>query len=252
MKDIFSFILSTWYIWVLAIIASILKYFSPRIKGYFGEKSVSFFLSRLDPAKYKVVNNVMLKSGEKTTQIDHIVVSNFGIFVIETKNYQGWIIGDEYSEYWTQVIFKRKEKLYNPIRQNYGHIQALKALLVEYSSVPYVPIIAFTTKADLKVTVKTDVIYTVNILRTIRKYTNESVSDEVRDKIVNILSTENIVNKEDRKKHVLEIHVKLDNKENMIEQGICPKCGNKLVLRRGKYGSFMGCSGYPKCRFKCN
>jgi len=58
------------------------------------------------------------------------VVSNYGIFVIETKNYKGWIIGNEFDDYWTQVIFKRKEKLYNPIKQNYGHIQALKIFSV--------------------------------------------------------------------------------------------------------------------------
>jgi hypothetical protein len=47
----------------------------------------------------------------KTTQIDHVVVSEYGVFVIETKNYTGWIVGDEKSDYWTQVIYKRKERL---------------------------------------------------------------------------------------------------------------------------------------------
>lgn len=75
--------------------------------------------------KYKVLNNITLQTDGRTTQIDHVVVSNLGLFVIETKNYKGWIIGDEYSEYWTQVIYKRKEKLYNHIRQNYGHLMAL-------------------------------------------------------------------------------------------------------------------------------
>lgn len=56
--------------------------------------------------------------------IDHVVISKYGVFVIETKNYRGWIIGNEKSEYWTQVIYKRKERLYNPIKQNYGHIKA--------------------------------------------------------------------------------------------------------------------------------
>ncbi|MDN5364321.1 MAG: hypothetical protein PWQ91_1383 [Eubacteriales bacterium] len=74
------------YFFVLAV-----GLFLPKIRGFFGEKSVAFFLSRLDPAKYKVLHNVMLPAGSKTTQIDHIVVSNYGIFVIETKNYGGWI-----------------------------------------------------------------------------------------------------------------------------------------------------------------
>jgi hypothetical protein len=80
----------------------------------------------------------MLQVGNKTTQIDHIVVSNYGIFVIETKNYKGWIMGNEYDEYWRQVIYKRKEKLYNPIKQNYGHILALKGVLKNFSDLNYI------------------------------------------------------------------------------------------------------------------
>jgi len=88
-----------WYLWVLVIAVGILDLFMPRIKGFFGEKSVSFFLSRLDETKYMVINDIMLQVGSKTTQIDHVVVSNYGVFVIETKNYKGWIIGNEFDEY---------------------------------------------------------------------------------------------------------------------------------------------------------
>ncbi len=194
----------------------------------------------------------MVKKDGKTTQIDHVVVSSFGVFVIETKNYKGWIMGDEDAEYWTQIIYKHKEKLYNPIRQNYEHIQALKAYLKDFPSVPYISIVAFTTKADLKVKAASEVIYTVNILKSIRKYTIESISDDMREKIFTMLSSINIKGKEERKRHIQGIHNRLDTKESMIKNGICPSCGSKLVLRKGKYGSFTGCSGYPKCRFKYN
>lgn len=63
MKLLIDILKSTWYLWALMIAVSILKIFLPRIKGYFGEKSVAFFLSRLDPAKYKVINNIMLQIG---------------------------------------------------------------------------------------------------------------------------------------------------------------------------------------------
>jgi hypothetical protein len=158
------FLKTTWYIWAGIIALSILKIFMPRIKGFFGEKSVAFHLSMLDSTKYKLINNIMLGTGKKTTQIDHVVVSDYGVFVIETKNYKGWIIGNEYDNYWTQVIFKRKEKLYNPVRQNYGHIQSLKEILNEYKDINYISIVAFTTKVDLKVKAESDVVYTVNLL----------------------------------------------------------------------------------------
>ena len=132
--------------------------FKPKIKGIIGEKTTSSILLFLDKSKYKVINNVVLKSGDKTSQIDHIVISDYGIFVIETKNYKGWILGSENSEYWTQVIYKRKEKLYNPIRQNLSHIKALKDCLYEFPDIDYKSIIVFSSKAAIKVNTSTDVI----------------------------------------------------------------------------------------------
>ncbi|MGI6561960.1 MAG: NERD domain-containing protein [Clostridia bacterium] len=231
------------------ILAIILRIYGPTIKGYFGEKSVSFFLSRLDPGKYKVINNIMLKIDGRTSQIDHVVVSNYGIFVIETKNYNGWILGNEYDDYWTQVIYKRKEKLFNPIKQNYGHIQALKNVLSEYQELNYISIITFTTKADLKVKTKTNVVYTANLLKTIRKYDKETVSDSVKEKVYKKLLSLNIDDKEERTEHVRSIYKNINEKNRKITENICPRCGGTLVRKNGKYGSFTGCSNYPKCKF---
>ena len=98
---------------IFFLLILIWRLFRTRIKGVVGEKKVSAILYFLDRSKYKVINNIVLKTGEKTTQIDHIVISDYGIFVIETKNYKGWVFGDENSKYWTQIIYKRKERLYN-------------------------------------------------------------------------------------------------------------------------------------------
>lgn len=249
MQTLIEILKSTWYIWALVLVASVLKLYIPKIKGYYGEKSVAFFLSRLDPEKYKVINNIMLQVGGRTSQIDHVVVSDYGIFVIETKNYQGWIIGNEYDDNWTQVIYKRKEKLHNPIKQNYGHIQALKEVLGECAAVNYISIVAFTTRADLKVKADTDVVYTVNLPKTIRKYTTESISDSNKEQIYSKLISLNVDNKENRKAHVQAIHNNLKDKDSKVDTNICPKCGGNLVLRNGKSGQFKGCSNYPKCRF---
>ena len=90
------------------LIALFFALFKARIKGAIGEKTISAILYFLDKSKYKVINNVVLKNNEITSQIDHLIISDFGIFVIETKNYKGWILGNENSEYWTQVIYKKK------------------------------------------------------------------------------------------------------------------------------------------------
>ncbi|MHB8126739.1 MAG: nuclease-related domain-containing protein [Desulfitobacteriaceae bacterium] len=88
-----------------------------------GEKTISAFLTRLDPTKCKDINDLMLTVDGKTSQINHVVVSNYGIFVIELKNYNGWILGDEYGESWIQVIYKRKEKNFIPPEFVYPHMR---------------------------------------------------------------------------------------------------------------------------------
>lgn len=51
------------------------------------------------------------------------------------------------------------------------------------------------------------------------------------------------------KNHKSEIRSSLTQQKKRINENICPRCGNQLVVRKGKYGSFKGCSNYPKCKF---
>lgn len=101
---------------------------SAKVKGRVGEAIVSVGgLKRLDPKVYRVFNDLVLPrpDGKGTTQIDHVVVSVFGVFVIETKNYAGWIFGDENARFWTQTIYGKKSRFQNPLHQNALHVRAL-------------------------------------------------------------------------------------------------------------------------------
>lgn len=122
-------------------------------------------------------------------------------------------------------------------------------MLSEYQELNYISIITFTTKADLKVKTKTDVVYTVNLLKTIRKYDKETVSDSVKEKVYKKLLSLNIDDKEERTEHVRSIYKNINEKNRKITENICPRCGGTLVRKNGKYGSFTGCSNYPKCKF---
>lgn len=239
--------------WIIAIIFAIFvivyPIYKPYIKGYLGEKGIGFILSKLDPQKYKIINDVMLKVNGKTSQIDHVVISNYGVFVIETKNYKGWIVGNEKSEYWAQIIYKRKEKLYNPIRQNYGHVQALKSVLLDYPDVVFIPIVVFSVNADLKIKSSSDVVYSINLIKTIKKYDQEVITDKLKEEIYSRIMLLNIDDKETKKQHVLEINQNKQEKAKKTESNICPKCGGKLFNRKGKRGDFKGCSNFPQCRF---
>lgn len=99
--------------------------YTAKVSGNFGEYKISSVLSSL-PEEYHIIDNVMLKTRKGTTQIDHIVVSKHGIFVIETKNHKGMIFGDANGKVWTQVLYNgRKNTFYSPVLQNEGHIEAL-------------------------------------------------------------------------------------------------------------------------------
>lgn len=112
----------------IAVVATILK--SPWFKGWIGEIQINlitkFFLSK---DVYHLIKNVTIPGDGGTTQIDHIIVSPFGVFVVETKNLRGWIFGQEGDAYWTQKIFRHSEKFQNPLRQNYKHTRILSETL---------------------------------------------------------------------------------------------------------------------------
>lgn len=235
-----------WYLVGLLVLVGLYQALKPKIKGRIGELTVSFILSFLDKDKNIILNDVMIPDNKGgTTQIDHIIISVYGIYVLETKNYIGWILGNEKSTYWTQVIYKRKEKLYNPILQNKGHVSALKKLLEDYNEMPFYPIVVFTGNSDLKLEVESDVIYTWGLLKKIKQYQNNEVLKlhEI-NKIAESINSSNIVDKKDRKEHVRNIH-----KKEGLSNDICPFCGGELVNRKGKYGYFKGCSNYPRCKY---
>lgn len=101
-----------------------------QLKGWFGEKLIQFVMSvHLDRQIYEKFHNIIVPTFNETTQLDHIVLSQFGIFVIETKNINGWIFGNAKAKQWTQSLYGKKYKFQNPLHQNYRHIKALADFL---------------------------------------------------------------------------------------------------------------------------
>jgi len=202
MKDIFP------YIFALFLFAGIVDLLTPKIRGWMGEKQVSNTLKRL-PKDYKLIDNILLRRKDGTTsQIDHIVISIYGIFVIETKNYKGIITGGEYSEQWTKHMYKKKYKFLNPIRQNYGHIKALEETLKLPGNM-FIPIVVFTSDAKLRVKSKKAVINTKDLNKTIRNYKAKIITPEQTEAIQSKLQTSNIYSKKEMKKHVRNIRNKI-------------------------------------------
>ena len=241
-----------WYIGVLLVLLLFYKLFRPTIKGFVGEKSIALKLSALPRSKYLIINNLVLNSKGKTSQIDHLVISDHGLFVIETKNLKGWIIGTERSEYWRQVIYRRKEWFYNPIHQNCGHIMALTHCLPDFPGVKFIPIVVFANHATIKVKSVSHVVYASQLKKLIRSYSEIILSEEEKQRIYERITSMNVSSKYSRSAHIKSIKRRIKERGQLVMQDKCPRCGAELVLKTGKFGDFKGCCRFPSCMYTVN
>lgn len=234
---------------------------SPDNIGKAGERRVARKLDWLSE-EYIILNDIMLPTQYGTTQIDHIVVSPYGIFVIETKNYKGWIFGHENSEEWKQSLLGKKRwygwsseqhKFRNPIRQNLSHTRAIKRLLSDIGDFRIIPIVVFSDRAELNITTPNHIVVNwCNLRNAIKQFNVPCIPEEFLTTITNKITSANIVEEKYRETHAYSVQQTQLRKRQMIESGICPQCKSALVERNGKYGRFLGCSNYPKCKFTHN
>lgn len=223
-----------------------------RRRGDWTESKVAKQLAKLPKDEYIVLNDLMLPTSYGTTQIDHVVLSLYGVYVIETKNYTGTLIGNEKTEQWEQNINGFMYKTANALRQNKAHISAVRSHASVQANVPIHNIVVFAnaTKFDIfheegEVIYINDLIPTIMRLRSVEPfYTQEQVQIKA-----NLLLEKNITDPELRKQHNQAANAAKYERRAKIESGICPRCGGQLVIREGKYGQFYGCSNYPKCDF---
>lgn len=128
------------------------------------------------PPDYHLMNHVTLQLEDGTTQVDHILVSRFGVFVIETKDYKGWIFANANHANWTQVLFKRKFKFQNPIFQNNRHVRAVQGLLDFLPPSAIQSVVVFTGDAEFKTEVPRGVFCVSEIIDYLREHTVEVMS----------------------------------------------------------------------------
>lgn len=188
------------------------KHLRPKIKGYLGEWGVRHDLQKLASEDTVLLHDLLLSTGRDTTQIDHIVVSRYGIFYIETKNYSGLISGNEWDKTWEQMTEKSVHPIPNPVRQNYKHSLALKRVLVDYPHLPIYPIVVFSNKSRLDVTSEhTLVINRRDLLTSISAFSQTAVlTAEQVQHIKKRLKSSNILDPAERKKHKARVRISKD------------------------------------------
>ncbi len=252
--------------------------FSDESLGRYGEvltaKELNFvkFMGK----KGKTLRNVYVpKDNGETSEIDVLYITQKGIFVLESKNYSGWIFGDESGQYWTAVLpNKQRNRFYNPIKQNNTHIKWLGRFI---GKIPLFSVIVFSERCKLKkVTVTSADVKVINrdrLYAAVRSYWNdnpdilsEAAIEELYQKLLPLTNVDEATKtahierikekyhneKDFRKEAFGEIDIKNEHAEpNLL---ICPWCGKTLVLRTAKRGpnagkQFYGCSGFPSCRY---
>ena len=257
--------------------------------GYYGEYLIYRELQQINGYHKFLFNVYVPRNSEETTEIDALLIHENGIYVMESKNYSGWIFGSEYQRQWTQTLpngrKSQKNHFLNPIMQNELHIKWLKRQLPGFPDSVYKSIILFSDRCQLKkvslVDEKAEVIHRKQILKTIQAYSASSdsvLSNEQIDMIYNRLYPFSQTTEEVKEKHIESIkqhHMTSDQSSNMevvkaaLESDshyeeqttsnndsimICPRCGRTLVLRTAQKGKnagkqFWGCSGYPHCHY---
>jgi restriction system protein len=210
----------------------------PNVKGRIGEMIVDSRLRKqLDPAVYHLVSNVILPTSDGTTQIDHVIVSRYGIFVVETKTYTGWIFGSERDSQWTQKIFRRTSRFQNPLRQNYKHTKTLSDL----TGIPeeyFKPVIAFGGDCTFKTDMPANVVYSKQLGPYIKKQLTPIIKDvQVTEIVAAISEWAGTVTQQQKANHVAHLQEKKGPVKADASSPPCPLCGANLVLRNGRQGS---------------
>ena len=223
---------------------------SPKQKGKRGEKLVARRLRKGLPDEYRILNDIYLPLPDgTTTQIDHIVVSQYGVFVVETKTYSGWIFGDEKSREWTQSIYRKKSRFQNPMRQNYKHICALADNLGIDKSY-FRGVVAFTGDCTFKTDMPEGVVYSRRAAEYIRAFGQPIIKAEQVDEVASVIAEwQGTLSEGQIRGHVDN----LKKRHSAVREGDaprCPYCGGEMVVRKrkGDGKSFYGCKSYPRCR----
>ena len=223
----------------------VINKFSAKVIGEAGEMWTQQILNKLPRDKYIVMHDVFISVNGTTHQIDHVVISPYGIFSIETKQYNGYITGNKYDKKWVRHSGRKKYYYTNPIRQNYGHVKALAELLNLEESKIY-NVVCIPSKATLNIQHDGELTRYSTLYDKIISY-NEEIIDNVFD-LYEFISNNNIKDSSKRKEHVDIIKKNLEN----LSINCCPKCGANLVKRNGRNGLFIGCSNYPNCKYTRN
>ncbi|HAJ22240.1 MAG TPA: nuclease [Rhodospirillaceae bacterium] len=234
---------------LFALVPVILILRSAWFKGQIGEFKVNFGMKLLlNRDVFRLFKNVTLPFEDGTTQIDHLVISPFGIFVVETKNMNGWIFGSSNQERWTQQLFRKKFQFQNPLRQNYAHVKAVQDMLgLDQRHV--FNVIVFLGGCKLKTAMPDEVRNGVfDLVTFIKSKRDPLLAEQDLPCLIETLMKHRLdPGFRTRRLHLRNIKRRAADRK--LKAKSCPRCGSTMIERtNAKSGElFLGCRHYPQC-----
>lgn len=230
------------------------------------ERHVDRRLDKFESHGGKVLSNCYFRwENGVTTQIDEILILKSGIYVIECKDFKGWIFGNDVNDRWT-VTYRsgrfgdsNKHSFYNPVKQNKGHIKYISSILPGYKG-PIRSIIVFSNECSFKNITNNSDAYIIKegiLIETILRIDSSvdpCLTDEQITKVYEILKEATESDPDVKTEHINNAYIATNRREEQKTTSgpKCPRCGNSLVVRRSEYGRFYGCSDYPSCKYTRN
>ncbi len=200
----------------------------------------------LNAETYRRFHDLIIPAKNGTTQIDHLLVSQYGLFIVETKNKKGWIFGSASQPKWTQTLYRKKYSFQNPLRQTFRQKKVLSEFLgLDESTVHTV--VYFVGDCKFKTPLPVNVIKS-GLRRYIKRFTNRILTTKEVDRVTEALAQHISESSLTTRDHVRSL------RKRHASTTVCPNCGSYLVERTAKKGpnagsKFLGCENYPRCRF---
>ena len=208
------------------------------------------------PGRSVVFRNVLVPRTTGPTsesEVDVLMLHETGIYVLESKNYSGWIFGSADDTQWTQSLEGgQKKRFYNPIIQNRAHVKALADYLGLQDGA-FFSYIVFSERCELKKVPADTATYVIckrnHLLKGLRADLKGRTTlfgaaqfDALAETLARIAAESTDTAKAE---HVEQV-------QKVSSGEVCPRCGGELVRRKGRYGEFLGCKNYPRCKYTRN
>jgi len=243
------------YLFVLVTAALVIRaalIFLAPSKGEVGERRAVRMLRRsLDEDQFTVLSDLILPAFRGTTQIDVVVISRYGLWVIEVKNFDGWLFASPTDKQWTQVLYREKNRFQNPLHQNYKHLKAIEAVTgVHHRGMKN--IVLFIGPAKFK-TEQPDGVYRgfKELHRALKHETHLRFTDPDVKHIVEALLAADVANeKSATKTHIQRLQANHKPVRLNGDAPNCPRCGSIMAVRTARKtgDKFWGCSRFPACK----